>query len=68
LIGINKLHYFSIFNRWGQQVFTTTEIAKGWDGIYNGTKQPSGTYVYTTEGVDYLGKTITKKGTIVMIH
>lgn len=68
LIGIDKLHYFSIFNRWGQQVFITTEIGKGWDGIYNGEKQPSGTYVYSTEGVDFLGKTIAKKGTIVIIR
>lgn len=68
LIGIDKLHYFSIFNRWGQQVFITTEIGKGWDGIFNGVKQPSGTYVYSTEGVDFQGKTIAKKGTIVIIR
>jgi gliding motility-associated-like protein len=68
LIGISKLHYFSIFNRWGQQVFATSEIGKGWDGLFNGVKQPSGTYVFSTEAVDFLGKTIAKKGTIVMIR
>ncbi len=36
----------SIFNRWGERVFYTTDIYAGWDGIYNGTKQDLGTYFY----------------------
>jgi gliding motility-associated-like protein len=67
-VGIEKLHYFSIYSRWGQLLFTTTEIGKGWDGIYNGTKQPSGTYVYSTEGVDFMGKIVFRKGTTVLIR
>jgi gliding motility-associated-like protein len=67
-IGITKLDYFSIYNRWGQQVFMTTELGKGWDGVFNGTKQAAGAYVYTTEGSDYLGKRISRKGTIVLIR
>ena len=43
-------------------------MGKGWDGVYNGTTQASGTYVYATEGVDYLGKIIFRKGTIVLIR
>jgi gliding motility-associated-like protein len=67
-IGIAKLRYFNIYNRWGQLLFSTAEIGKGWDGIYNGASQPSGTYVYATEGLDYLGKIISRKGTIVLIR
>ena len=29
--------------------------------------QPSGTYVYITQGIDYTGKTIFRKGTVVLI-
>ncbi len=67
-IGITKINYFTVFNRWGQVVFTTTEFGRGWDGIFNGVPQGSGTYVYETEGVDYLGKTVFRKGTIALIR
>jgi gliding motility-associated-like protein len=67
-MGITKLVYFSIYNRWGQLLFTTTEIGKGWDGNFNGVSQPSGTYVYQALGADYLGNTVYRKGTVVLIR
>ena len=67
-VGIEKFHYFSVYSRWGQVLYTTTEIGKGWDGMYKGTKQPSGTYVYAAEGVDYKGKIVFRKGTVVLIR
>ena len=67
-IGIAKLRYFSIYNRWGQLMYSTSEMGKGWDGVFSGAAQPSGTYVYATEGIDYLGKPIFRKGTIVLIR
>ena len=67
-VGITKLNYFTIFNRWGQRIFTSTELNKGWDGRYNGEPQPSGTYVFQAEGIDYLGKPVYKKGTAVLIR
>lgn len=41
-----------IYSRWGQLVYSDTG-GQGWDGIYNGTPQPSGTY---TCFVDYYQK------------
>lgn len=67
-VGITRLDYFHIYNRWGQQLFTTTQIGKGWDGKFNGKDQDMGTYVYMVQGVDYFGKVITKKGTVVLIR
>lgn len=67
-VGITKLDYFNIYNRWGQMLFTTTQIGKGWDGKLNGKDQDIGTYVYMVQGVDYQGKVITKKGTVVLIR
>ncbi|MEN9686524.1 MAG: hypothetical protein RLZZ28_2310 [Bacteroidota bacterium] len=68
LYGIAKLNYFSIYNRWGQLVFTTQEFNKGWDGNFGGRAQPSGTYVYEAEAVDYLGNPVFRKGTVVLIR
>jgi gliding motility-associated-like protein len=67
-VGITKNYYFSVYNRWGQQVFLTTEIGKGWDGIFQGKAQASGAYVFLAEGIDYLGQKIIKKGTVVLIR
>ena len=67
-VGITHLDYFNIYNRWGQMLFTTSQIGKGWDGKVNGTLQNSGTYVYNVQGVDYLGKIVNKKGTVVLIR
>jgi len=68
LVGIKKLNYFSIYNRWGQMVFTTSSADKGWDGTVNGNKQDPSGYVFMAEAIDYLGKTIYKKGTFVLIR
>ena len=41
--------YYSlrIFNRWGEVVFETTEVLKGWDGNYRGNMCQDGTYVWS---------------------
>jgi len=67
LIGIAKLHYFNVYNRYGQLLFSTNDGSKGWDGFVNGTSQSSNTFVFMAEGVDYLGNIISKKGTTVLI-
>jgi gliding motility-associated-like protein len=68
LIGVRDLKYFAVYDRWGQRVFYTSDPRSGWNGTINGISQPSGTYVWITEGVDYLGNTISKKGTVVLIR
>lgn len=36
----------SVFNRWGQKIFTSSDINQGWDGTKNGTPQNMDTYLY----------------------
>ena len=36
----------SIFTRWGERLFHTTDINKGWDGYYKGSKCEQGVYVW----------------------
>ncbi|GGH78840.1 gliding motility-associated-like protein [Filimonas zeae] len=68
LAGMKQLDFFRIYNRWGQQMFFTREEGRGWDGKLNGADQPSGTYVYTVQAIDYTGKTVQSRGTIVLIR
>ncbi len=67
-IGIKTFQYFNVYNRFGQMLYSSPEIGKGWDGIFAGTAQPAGTYVYSTQGIDYLGNIIFRKGTVVLIR
>ena len=43
----NLISYeFFIYNRYGQMIFDTKDINKGWDGKINGTQQNTGSYVW----------------------
>lgn len=42
----------SIFNRWGQVIFETSNPnGRGWDGKFNDKEQPMGVYIYTIKVV-----------------
>ena len=68
LIGIQKLNYFKIFNRWGQIIFSSNKEGDGWDGFYNGLKQQIDTYAWQCEGVDLKGDIISRSGTFILIR
>ncbi len=36
-----------IYNRWGEKLFESRAMDKGWDGIYEGEAAPAGTYLYS---------------------
>lgn len=66
--GNAKLNTYRIFNRWGEEVFSTTDIAKGWDGRYKGVAQPMGVYVYVIDAVSSSGKRFYKQGNVTLIR
>jgi gliding motility-associated-like protein len=68
LIGIKQLQYFRIYNRWGQQVFSTADNGQGWAGTFNGILQNTGAYVWSAAGIDYLGKSVHKTGSVLLIR
>lgn len=67
-VGVQQINNFSIYNRWGQLVFTTTINGKGWDGRIGGVLQSNGVFVWMVNAVDYTGKTIFLKGTVALIR
>lgn len=66
--GIKQILEFKIFNRWGNVVFSTTDIEKGWDGTYQGKQQPIDTYIYSLTVEQYNGSTTTERGTILLLR
>ncbi|MCF0053529.1 gliding motility-associated C-terminal domain-containing protein [Dyadobacter sp. LJ53] len=67
LNGVTSLTYFKIYNRWGQLMFYTKELNKGWDGTYDGKPAVSGTYVWMIEGISNEGKVMKKNGAVMLI-
>lgn len=66
-LGIRSLEYFKIYNRWGELVFETSELGKGWNGSYKGREQGTSAFVWEALATDYTGKRIFKKGSVVLI-
>ena len=66
--GIKSLDFFRVYNRWGEMVFATSDMSKGWDGKLRGVDQPSGTYVWMLRAMDYAGKIYQLKGTSTIIR
>ncbi len=57
-----------IFNRYGEKVFETSDLTKGWDGTYKGTDQPRNAYVYTIMLKDVSGAVSDFKGTVTLVR
>jgi len=66
--GFQRLLEFRIFNRWGQEIFTTTDINAGWDGSYKGMPQESGVYHYLIRVARPDGSIRSYKGDVSLIR
>jgi gliding motility-associated-like protein len=58
---------FVIFNRWGEQVFSTTDKSIGWDGKHRGEPVCPDVYGYYVKGVCQKGEQFFKKGNITVL-
>jgi len=67
-IGIKSLSYFTIFNGWGQKIFSTNDMTKGWNGSFKGNLSNAGSYVWVLKAVDVVGRPYDLKGTFVLIR
>ncbi len=67
-LNIEKLIEFSVFNRWGNQVFSTTDITQGWDGTYKGEQQPLSVYTWQVIANAKDGTRIAKKGNVTLVR
>jgi len=67
-VGVRDFKHFTVFNRYGQRVFHTTDPAVGWSGRVNGTMSEAGTFTWIAEGVDFNGILIQRQGIVVLIR
>ncbi len=62
------LKEFSVFNRWGERVYTTQIAGTGWDGMYKGAPCSMGVYVYYVKGEDNSGAQLLYKGNVTLLR
>ncbi len=65
--GIFYQYQLSIYNRWGQKIFSTNNPNSGWDGTYKSGQQNTSTFVWVCT-YQFAGETVkTQKGTILLV-
>lgn len=61
-------YYFSIYDRWGNKVFETTDYNEGWTGVKDGKKYPNGVYTYYIEYYSTPDSSCRKSGIVNLIN
>jgi gliding motility-associated-like protein len=65
--GNAKIQQFSIYNRWGQLVFQTSNPGECWDGRTGGVLQAAGGYIYIINAATLCGP-IKRMGLLTLIR
>lgn len=55
---------YKIYNRWGENIFSSTSVNNCWDGTYKGEKVNSGVYVYKCSSILSNGRLVENSGQI----
>jgi gliding motility-associated-like protein len=62
-----KIKLFKIFNRWGNEVYHTSDITQYWDGLSKNTMVPVGVYYWILEG-ETDSKRYTRSGSVTVLR
>lgn len=65
---IVQLNYFRIYDRWGKEVFSTTDVTQQWDGRVNGDLAPLGVYVWEADGFCISGQKFRRSGNVTLVR
>jgi gliding motility-associated-like protein len=58
-----------IYNRWGQMVYKSDDLSKGWNGTFKGKNLPTGSYVYKIKTIkNGNGEELVKTGTVALVR
>jgi len=66
--AIERLDYFRIYNRYGELIFETNNLSKGWDGTYKGKDQNTDNYIWVLKALDRKRIIRTMKGNVILIR
>jgi hypothetical protein len=49
-------------------VFNSANVGAGWEGMVGGQVQPLGTYVWVAVGLDFSGRVVERRGTVILVR
>ncbi|MBS1614260.1 MAG: gliding motility-associated C-terminal domain-containing protein, partial [Bacteroidetes bacterium] len=67
-LNIERIKEFAVYNRWGNKVFSTTNILDGWNGYYLDMEQPVGTYVWMVIANTRDNQEVLHKGNVTLVR
>lgn len=65
---VPETYQIKIFNRWGQELYNSTDINNGWEGVYKGKDAMESVYVYQTTAQCQDGKPYIKNGDVTLLR
>ena len=66
--GAASVFRFAVYDRWGRQMFETTNPSVGWDGTSGGKEQPAGVFVWVCVYKLYEQPEHIQRGTVMLIR
>jgi hypothetical protein len=57
-----------IYNRWGEQIFHSDNVNRGWDGYINDRLAKQGVYIWKVKGKYTNGKNFVEAGDVTLLH
>jgi len=74
-VGVSEVKSFSVYNRWGAQMFQAVNFlpgqgdsSQGWDGYYKGKLMSQGVYIYFAEVLFKNGELVKLSGDFTLIR
>jgi len=67
-VGYRSLKYFKVYNRFGEEIYTSESLEEGWDGTYNHHHADVGTYFWMITYTDRFGKDGFLKGDVTLVR
>ena len=64
----NKTFYMGVYNRWGEKMYETNDLNKGWDGNFLGKPAPQGVYIYRIVVTSLEDKQFEYNGTFTLLR
>ena len=61
-------YQLTVYNRWGQKVFSSNNVLQGWNGRVGDMEQNSGIYVWIATYKNTNGELRNRKGTVVLLR
>ena len=68
VFALDDNYELTIYNRWGQEVFKSTDWNQGWDGTFNGEVAQAGIYMYNISFKGRDKRNYDQRGSITLIR